>query len=68
MASKATLEAELLALYDAAEASELTGAQFAASMATAIDNYIKTFLVQPGIVLTTPDTISGTTTGTGTLA
>ena len=66
-ASKATLKAELESLY-AAALDGMSEADFADGMATAVDNYIKTFQVQAGITLTTPDTINGVTTGPGTLA
>lgn len=67
-ADKNTLKNALISLYTSAEASEMSKEDFADAMATAIDTYIKTFQVNAGITLTTPDTINGATTGTGVLS
>lgn len=66
--NKATLKAELLSIYNDAKTTPMTEDTFADRVSTAIDNYIKTAIVNTGITLTTPDTINGTTTGTGTLS
>lgn len=69
MAVKTTLYNALLAAYTQAESEELTKEQFADLMSTAIDDYIRTFLVQKGIaVQVSVSTGTGATTGTGTLA
>jgi len=51
---KATLQAELLVIYNEAKASAMTEAIFAEKMATAIDNYIKTATVTTVVVGTLP--------------
>ena len=64
---QATIKSALEALYATAKASPMTESDFADGMATIIRDTILTATVQPGITLTTPDTINGATTGTGTL-
>jgi len=65
---QATIKAELLALYNDMRTTEYTADQFADSMATIIRNAILSATVNAGITLTTPDTVNGATTGTGTLS
>jgi len=68
MANKATLEAELLTLFNEAKAGGMSEATFAADFSTAVDNYIKTFLVAfPIPVQVNPATGTGATTATGIL-
>lgn len=64
---KATIKAALIALYTSAEASSMTKEDFADEMADIIRDAILSGTVQAGIVLTTPDTINGATTGTGSI-
>ena len=64
---KATIKSALVALYTSAEASSMTKEDFADEMADIIKDAILSAVVQSGIVLTTPDTINGSTTGTGSL-
>ena len=64
---KATIKAALLALYTSAEASPMDKDDFADEMAEIIKDAIRSGTVQTGITLTTPDTINGSTTGTGTI-
>jgi hypothetical protein len=66
MVVKATIKADLNALYAAAQAG-MSDDDFADAMADIIKDAILSANVQPGITLTTPDTINGATTGTGTL-
>jgi hypothetical protein len=66
MVVKATIKADLNVLYAAAQAG-MTDDDFADAMADIIKDAILSAIVQPGITLTTPDTINGATTGTGTL-
>lgn len=68
MAEKAAFKTALINLYTSAESSEMSKEDFADGMANAIDTFIKSFQVDTGITLTTPDTINGSTTGTGTLS
>jgi len=69
MANKATLEAEILSLCNTAKSGGMSEATFAADMATAFDNYIKTFIVNIGItVQVNTGTGTGATTETGTLS
>ena len=64
---KATIKSALVALYTSAEASSMTKEDFADEMAEIIKDAILSAVVQAGITLTTPDTINGSTTGTGSL-
>ena len=64
---KATIKAALLALYTSAEASSMDKDDFADEMAEIIRDAIRSGTVQAGISLTTPDTINGATTGTGSI-
>ena len=64
---KATIKSALVALYTSAEASSMSKEDFADEMADIIKDAILSSVVQAGIVLTTPDTINGSTTGTGSL-
>lgn len=64
---KATIKAALVALYTSAEGSSMTKEDFADEMAEIIKDAILSGTVQVGITLTTPDTINGATTGTGTI-
>ncbi len=64
---KATIKSALLALYTSAEASSMDKDDFADEMAEIIKDAILSAVVQAGITLTTPDTINGATTGTGSL-
>lgn len=65
--SKATIKTALIALYTSAEASSMSKEDFADEMAEIIKDAIQSGTVQVGITLTTPDTINGSTTGTGTI-
>lgn len=65
--NKTTIKNALIALYTSAESSPMSKEDFADGMADIIKNAILTADVQAGITLTTPDTINGSTTGTGTL-
>lgn len=65
---KTTLEAELLNIFTAVEGKEVTPESSARDLATAIDNYIKTALVQvdvpiPVVTPTGPGSISTPVTG-----
>lgn len=64
---QATIKSALEALYTTAKASPMSDADFADGMAKIIRDAILTATVQAGITLTTPDTVNGATTGTGTL-
>ena len=64
---KATIKSALVALYTSAEASSMTKEDFADEMADIIRDAIISGTVQAGISLTTPDTINGSTTGTGSI-
>jgi hypothetical protein len=64
---KAAIKSELEALYAAAKSGAMSEADFADGMADIIKNAILSADVVAGIVLTTPDTINGATTGLGTL-
>ena len=64
---KATIKSALVALYTSAEASSMSKEDFADGMADIIKDAILSAVVQAGITLTTPDTINGSTTGTGSL-
>ena len=63
---KNTIKAALQALYASAQ-SGISDDDFADAMADIIKDAILSASVQPGITLTTPDTINGATTGLGTL-
>jgi hypothetical protein len=56
------LKTNIASAYNQAKTSELTETEFADLIATAIDTYVKTGTVNT--VVTTPDTINGTGTGT----
>jgi hypothetical protein len=64
--NKSTIKTALQALYTSAQ-SGMTDADFADAMADIIKDAILSADVQAGITLTTPDTINGATTGTGSL-
>lgn len=64
---KATIKSALVALYTSAEASPMDKDDFADEMAEIIRDAIRSGTVQAGISLTTPDTINGATTGTGSI-
>ena len=64
---KTTIKNALTALYNTAETSPLSKEDFADTMADIIVDAILSADVQSGITLTTPDTINGVTTGTGSL-
>jgi len=62
------IKTELLSALNEASASELSNDDWAGLMADIIANAILSATVNPGISLTTPDTINGATTGAGTLS
>lgn len=64
--NKTTIKNALKALYASAQ-SGITDDDFADEMADIIKDAILSADVQAGITLTTPDTINGATTGTGSL-
>lgn len=66
MVVKATIKSALQALYSDAQ-DGMSDDDFADAMADIIKDAILSAQVQPGITLTTPDTINGATTGTGSL-
>jgi hypothetical protein len=65
---KSVIKASLLSLYNDMKTTEYTEDQFADAMADIIRDAILSATVNAGILLTTPDTINGSTTGTGTLS
>jgi len=66
---KATIKAELVALYSTADSTEMTKEDFADAMATWIMNTLSTAQVNfPIPVQVTPATGTGATTGTGTIS
>lgn len=64
--NKTNIKNALKALYTSAQ-SGISDDDFADEMADIIKDAILSADVQAGITLTTPDTITGATTGTGTL-
>ena len=72
MLVKETLSAQLLALFtQMRQETEIDDKKFADGLADAIDTYIKTAQVNPGIPVSTaggPTAQTGATTGPGTLS
>jgi len=69
MVVKATIKAALVSLYNDARGDDpMSDDTFADRMADIVRNAILSAQVNSGITVTTPDTINGSTTGTGTLS
>lgn len=64
---QADIKSALLSLYNSAKSGSMSESDFADGMATIIKDAILTADVNAGIAVATPDTLIGTTTGTGTL-
>jgi hypothetical protein len=69
---KTAIQGKLVALYALAKVAPLSDSDFASEMADIIcdilDEITSNAQVNTGIALTTPDTINGSTTGTGTIS
>ena len=69
---KSALKAKLITLYTLTKTTPMSDSDFADQMADIIsdeiiDEFTGNAQVPSGITLTTPDTINGSTTGTGTI-
>ena len=71
-ARKTAIQVKLSALYASSKVAPLSDSDFASEMADIIcdilDEITSNAQVNSGITLTTPDTVSGSTTGTGTIS
>ena len=65
---KATLKAALKTAFSSAVGTDDNYDTIAGDIADAIETFVKSGQVNAGITLTTPDTINGSTTGTGTIS